>query len=205
MAVEDLGLSRRQAAAHFGVSYSSDSVGEALPRDRQPEAAADRGATGRRRLWARIATGRGAWRRTSRTAWLASWRSEVLRLTIGRCGTSCTPRIWCARRTGRRLGVQVPRNEGVTKPRFSASRALAPARGQAKRRQRHGWAGLLSTVKAMVRGAEAFRSVEGNIAGVVLVRCRRAPRCQRTHARSHAFCWDPGRSSNCPGCRRGAA
>ena len=113
--------------------------------------------------------------------------------------------IWCARRTGRRLGVQVPRNEGVTKPRFSASRALAPARGQAKRRQRHGWAGLLSTVKAMVRGAEAFRSVEGNIAGVVLVRCRRAPRCQRTHARSHAFCWDPGRSSNCPGCRRGAA
>ena len=54
----------------------------------------------------------------------------------------------------------------------------------------------------MVRGAEAFRSVEGNIAGVVLVRCRRAPRCQRTHARSHAFCWDPGRSSNCPGCRK---
>ena len=30
----------------------------------------------------------------------------------------------------------------------------------------------------MVRGAEAFRSVEGNIAGIVLVRCRRAPRCQ---------------------------
>ena len=27
------------------------------------------------------------------------------------------------------------------------------------------------------------------------MRCRRAPRCQRTHARSHAFCWDPGRSS----------
>ena len=114
-------------------------------------------------------------------------------------------RIWCARRTGRRLGVQVPRNEGVTKPRFSASRALAPARGQAKRRQRYGWAGLLSTEKAMVRGAEAFRSVEGNIAGIVLVRCRRTPRCQRTHARSHAFCWDPGRSSNCPCCRRGAA
>ena len=114
-------------------------------------------------------------------------------------------RIWCARRTGRRLGVQVPRNEGVTKPRFSASRALAPARGQAKRRQRYGWAGLLSTEKAMVRGAEAFRSVEGNIAGIVLVRCRRTPRCQRTHARSHAFCWDPGRSSNCPGCRKGAA
>ena len=104
-----------------------------------------------------------------------------------------------------KVGVQVPRNEGVTKPRFSASRALAPARGQAKRRQRYGWAGLLSTVKAMVRGAEAFRSVEGNIAGIVLVRCRRAPRCQRTHARSHAFCWDPGRSSNCPCCRRGAA
>ena len=68
------------------------------------------------------------------------------------------------------------------------------------------WMGrLLSTVKAMIRGAEAFRSVEGNIAGIVLVRCRRAPRCQRTHARSHAFCWDPGRSSNCPDCRKGAA
>ena len=52
--------------------------------------------------------------------------------------------------------------------------------------------------KAMVRGAEAFRSVEGNIAGIVMVRCRRVPRCRRTHARSHAFCRDPGRSSNCP-------
>ena len=44
------------------------------------------------------------------------------------------PRIWCARRTGRRQGVQVPRNEGVTEPRFSASCASVPARGQAKRR-----------------------------------------------------------------------
>ena len=111
---------------------------------------------------------------------------------------SVLARIWCARRTGRRQGVQVPRNEGVTKPRFSASRASVPARGQAKHRQRYGWAGLWSTEKAMVRGAEAFRSVEGNIAGIVMVRCRRVPRCQRTHARSHAFCRDPGRSSNCP-------
>ena len=35
-------------------------------------------------------------------------------------------------------------------------------------------------------------------AGIDLVRCRRAPRCQRTHARPHAVCRDPGRSSNRP-------
>ena len=46
---------------------------------------------------------------------------------------------------------------------------------------------------AMVRGAEAFARAEGNIAGVAMVRCWRAPWCQRTHARPHAFCRDPGR------------
>ena len=63
----------------------------------------------------------------------------------------------------------------------------------------------MSTEKVLVRGAEAFGLVEGNIAGIVMVRGQRAPRCQRTHARSHALCRDPGRSSNCPGCRSGAA
>ena len=55
----------------------------------------------------------------------------------------------------------------------------------------------------MIRGAEAFRSDEGNIEDIELVRCQRAPRCQGTHARLYAFCRDPGRSSNCPGSRPG--
>jgi len=54
--------------------------------------------------------------------------------TRARVGVYGGVRIWCARRTGRRQGVEVPRNEGLTEPRFSASRAPAPARGQAKRR-----------------------------------------------------------------------
>ena len=61
---------------------------------------------------------------------------------------------------------------------------------------------LLSTETTFVRGAEAFTSAEGNIAGIALVRCRRTPRCQRTHARPDAFCRDPGRSSNCPASRK---
>ena len=43
-------------------------------------------------------------------------------------------KIRCARLTGERQGVRVPWNEGVTEPRFSASRASVLARGQAKRR-----------------------------------------------------------------------
>ena len=45
----------------------------------------------------------------------------------------------------------------------------------------------LSTEKAMVRGDDAFRVVEGNVAGVFTERCRRTPRCQRPHAISHAL------------------
>ncbi len=55
----------------------------------------------------------------------------------------------------------------------------------------------------MVRGAGAFRAAEGNIAGIFLARCRRAPRCEGAHARPHAFCRDPGRSSIRPACRGG--
>ncbi len=114
-------------------------------------------------------------------------------------------RIWCARRTGRRQGVKVPWNEGVPKPRFSASRASVPVRGQAKRRQRRGWVRLRSTEKTMIRGAEVFRSAEGTIAGIELVRCRRAPRCPRTPTRPYVFGWDPGRSSSGPAGRGGTA
>ncbi len=112
-------------------------------------------------------------------------------------------RLWCARRTGRRQEVKVLWNEGAANSRFSASRASVPVRGQAKRRQRYGRAGPLSIEKTMVRGAGAFRAAEGNIAGIFLARCRRAPRCEGAHARPHAFCRDPGRSSIRPACRGG--
>ncbi len=88
-------------------------------------------------------------------------------------------------------------------PTSTASRASVPVRGQAKRRQRYGRAGPLSIEKTMVRGAGAFRAAEGNIAGIFLARCRRAPRCEGAHARPHAFCRDPGRSSIRPACRGG--
>ena len=55
---------------------------------------------------------------------------SITRLARARWGV----RWWCARRTGTRQGVEVPRNEGLTEPRFPASRAPAPVRGQAKRR-----------------------------------------------------------------------
>ena len=41
----------------------------------------------------------------------------------------------------------------------------------------------------MVRGAEAFRSDEGNIEDIELVRCQRAPRCQGTHQEEWAEQW----------------
>ena len=50
----------------------------------------------------------------------------------------------------------------------------------------------MSIERTMVRSAEAFRSAEGNTGGLVMVRGRRAPRCQRTHARMKAFRRDLG-------------
>ncbi len=123
----------------------------------------------------------------------------------GGCAGMRIPTVTCARRTGRRQGVKVPWNEGVPKPRFSASRASVPVRGQAKRRQRCGWVGLMSTEKTRIRGAEVFRSAEGTIAGIDWVRCRRAPRCPRTPTRPYVFGWDPGRSSSGPADRGGTA
>ena len=100
-------------------------------------------------------------------------------------------RLWCARRTGERQGVQVPRDEGVTNhvsPR--AVRRRREGSGEASVAVHVG--GLMSIEKAMFRSAEAFRSAEGNTGGLVMVRGRRAPRCQRTHARMKAFRRDLG-------------
>ena len=67
-AVEEGGLSRRQAAARFGVSYSSAILWVKRYRETAAWSRVRLAATSRRRLWARIATGSwsGAGRRTSR-------------------------------------------------------------------------------------------------------------------------------------------
>ena len=106
----------------------------------------------------------------------------------------------------RKAGGESPPERRSNQPRFSASRASVLARGQAKRRLAVHVGGLLSTEKVLVRGAEAFGLVEGNIAGLVMVSGRRAPRCQRTHARMKAFRRDLGglhpTSDSVPGSRR---
>ena len=55
----------------------------------------------------------------------------VSRTRVAVCGGV---RIWCAGRTGTSQKLVVPRYEGLTEPRYSASRAPAPVSGQAKRR-----------------------------------------------------------------------
>ena len=71
----------------------------------------------------------------------------------------------------------------VTDPHLSPSRAVAPARERAKRRQGHMWAGLLSNEMHVVRSAEVVIRAEGNTARTVRVRSGRAPRSRRTQAR----------------------
>ena len=73
----------------------------------------------------------------------------------------------------------------VTRPCHSPSRAVAPARGRAKRRQGRMWVGLLSDEMFIVRSAEAVSLVEGNTARTATVRSGRAPRRLRTHARMY--------------------
>ena len=73
----------------------------------------------------------------------------------------------------------------VTRPCHSPSRAVAPARGRAKRRQGRMWVGLLSDEMFIVRSAEAVSLVEGNTARTATVRSGRAPRRPRTHARMY--------------------
>ena len=50
----------------------------------------------------------------------------------------------------------------------------------------------MSIERAMIRSAEVFSSAEGNTGGIAMVRGRRAPRCQRTHARMKVFRRDLG-------------
>jgi hypothetical protein len=58
--------------------------------------------------------------------------------------------------------------------------------------------GLLSRERISVRGADAFRSVEGNTGGSVIASCRRAPRGRRTCACVESPCASTGRSRACP-------
>ena len=95
--------------------------------------------------------------------------------------------------------MQVPRNEGVTDPRFSASRALAPVRVQAKRRQRCVRAELWSVAKDHIWRVETLLKVEDNTGRVGMVRPDRAPRRRRTQCTRVSHMPGPGRSSGCPG------
>ena len=51
---------------------------------------------------------------------------------------------------------------------------------------------LLSIESSLVGSAEAVVAVEGNTGWTAKVRVSRAPRCQRTHARTYIWCWDLG-------------
>ena len=51
---------------------------------------------------------------------------------------------------------------------------------------------LLSIVSSMIGSAEAVIAVEGNTGRTDRVRGGRAPRCQRTHARTKIWCRDLG-------------
>ena len=80
----------------------------------------------------------------------------------------------------------------ATDPYHSPSRAVILAREWAKRRQGRMWVGLLSAESDIIRSAETFMRVEGNTARTALVRCERAPRRLRTHARMYVRGWDLG-------------
>ena len=73
----------------------------------------------------------------------------------------------------------------VTDPYHSPSRAVILVRGWAKRRQGRMWAGLLSAEDIVIQSAETLTLVEGNTARTALVRCGRALRRRRTHARMY--------------------
>ncbi len=73
----------------------------------------------------------------------------------------------------------------VTDPYHSPSRAVILVRGWAKRRQGRMWAGLLSAENVVIQSAETLTLVEGNTARTALVRCGRALRRRRTHARMY--------------------
>ena len=80
----------------------------------------------------------------------------------------------------------------ITNPHLSPSRAVAPARERAKRRQGRMWAALLSNEIHVVRSAEVVTMAEGKTARTAMVRSGRAPRCRRTQARMYVQSWDLG-------------
>ena len=100
-------------------------------------------------------------------------------LTIGREGVGAPGELAEIRRCKSSMA------KVVTRPCHSPSRAVAPARGRAKRRQGRMWVGLLSDEMFIVRSAEAVSLVEGNTARTATVRSGRAPRRLRTHARMY--------------------
>src|SRR5215472_12584171 len=65
---------------------------------------------------------------------------------------------------------------------MTPSRASPSVRALAKHQQGHMEAGLLSRERISVRGADAFRSAEGNIAGSAIASCWRTPRGRRPRA-----------------------
>ena len=91
-----------------------------------------------------------------------------------------------------KISGESPLKRRTNHPRFSASRASAPVRVSAKRRQRCVWAGLWSIETYMDGSAEAVGAVEGKTGCTGKVRDSRAPRCRGTQARTYVLCRDLG-------------
>ena len=87
----------------------------------------------------------------------------------------------------RKVGGGSPPRRRSNQPRLSASRASGRREGSGEASVAAHVGRAMSIEKTMIRSAEAFSSAEGNTGGVAMVRGRRAPRCQRTHARMKAF------------------
>ena len=109
----------------------------------------------------RLVCGRAEAHRQGQVGPRVSVRLLGIRLLFGRCAPrrrSNQPRLSASRASGRREG--------------SGEASVAVHVGR-----------LMSIERTIVRSAEVFRTAEGNTGGLVMVRGRRAPRCQRTHAR----------------------
>ena len=92
----------------------------------------------------------------------------------------------------RKVGGGSPPRRRSNQPRLSASRASGRREGSGEASVAAHVGRAMSIEKTMIRSVEAFSSAEGNTGGVAMVRGRRAPRCQRTHARMKAFRRDLG-------------
>ena len=80
----------------------------------------------------------------------------------------------------RKIGGGSPPRRRSNQPRLSASRASGRREGSGEASVAVHVGGQMSIERTIVRSAEAFRTAEGNTGGIDRVRCRRAPRCQRT-------------------------